>query len=108
VVVALDLERDRLTVAKVEDAGVLAGTLKHALAVRGQTLEEQCRVLVAAVLRPEEREDGQLEVVRRAPEQLADTLELTVREAECTVERLLDDPRQASENRRRGGRVTLN
>jgi hypothetical protein len=65
-------------------------------------------VLVAAVLRPEEREDGELEVLGIATEQLADTLELPVREAECTVQRLLDDPRQGSENSHRGGRVTLN
>jgi hypothetical protein len=43
-------------------------------------------MLVAAVFRPEEREDGELEVVRRPPEQLADTVELTVREAETAVE----------------------
>jgi hypothetical protein len=64
-------------------------------------------VLVAAVLRPEQREDGELEVVRVALEQIADTVELLVREAECTVERLLDDPRQISENRRSDGRVRL-
>jgi hypothetical protein len=46
-------------------------------------------------------------MVRVAAEQLADTVELPVREAECTVERLLDDPRQGSENSRPGGRVTV-
>jgi drug/metabolite transporter (DMT)-like permease len=39
------------------------------------------------VLGPEQREDRQLEVVRVAPEQLADTVELPVREAERAVER---------------------
>jgi hypothetical protein len=65
-------------------------------------------VLVPAVLRPEKREDGELEVVGLAFEQIADTVELLVREAECAMERLLDDPRQVSENRRRDGRVTVN
>jgi hypothetical protein len=41
------------------------------------------------VLRPEEREDRELEVVRVAPEQLPDTVELAVRQAERAVERLV-------------------
>jgi hypothetical protein len=64
-------------------------------------------VLVAAVLRPEEREDRELEVVRLPLEQVADPVELAVRETERAVERLFDDPRQESENRRRDGRVRL-
>jgi hypothetical protein len=64
-------------------------------------------MLVAAVLRPEEREDGKLEVVGLAVEQVADTVELLVRKAEGAVQRLLDYPRQESENRRIGGRVSL-
>jgi hypothetical protein len=40
-------------------------------------------------------------------EQIADTVELAVREAERAMERLFDDPRQMSENRRRDGRVRL-
>jgi hypothetical protein len=52
-------------------------------------------VLVAAVLRPEQREDGELEVVRIAVEQLADTLELPVGQAEgCVKSRLLGERRQ--------------
>jgi hypothetical protein len=81
-VVALDLERDRLAVAEVEHSRVLARSLEDALATRRQPLQEQRRVLVAAVLRPEEREDCELEVVRLALEQVADTVELPVREAE--------------------------
>jgi hypothetical protein len=46
-------------------------------------------VLVAAVLGPEQGEDGELEVVRRALEQLADTVELPVGETESPVERLV-------------------
>ena len=87
VVVALDLERDREPVAEVEHAGVLARPLEHARAARGQPLQEERRVLVPAVLRPEEREDRELEVVRVAPEQRADSLELPVGEAECAMER---------------------
>src|SRR5512133_1780198 len=90
-VVALDLERDGLSVAEIEHARVLPGALEHALALRRKPLQEPRRVLVAAVLRPEEREDGQLEVVRVALEQLADAVELLVRKAECAVQRLLDD-----------------
>jgi hypothetical protein len=51
-------------------------------------------VLVAAVLRPEEREDGELEVVRLALEQLLDTVEFPVGQSEGAVERLFGDPRQ--------------
>ena len=91
---ALDLERDRLAVAEVDDAGVLARALEHARRRGREALEEQRRVLVAAVLRPEQREDGELEVVRVAPEQLADTVELPVGEAEGAVERLFRDLRQ--------------
>jgi hypothetical protein len=48
-------------------------------------------VLVAAVLRPEQREDRKLEVVRRALEQLQDAVELAVGQTERTVERLVGD-----------------
>jgi hypothetical protein len=47
-------------------------------------------VLVAAVLRPEQREDGELEVVRRPAEQVADPVELTVGEAERPVKGFRD------------------
>ena len=87
VVVALDLERDREPVAEVEDAGVLARPLQHARPGRRQPLQEQRRVLVAAVLRPQEREHCELEVVRVAREQRADSLVLPVGEAECAMER---------------------
>ena len=54
-------------------------------------------MLVAAVLRPEEREDGELEVVRVAPEQRADSLVLPVREAECAMERRFRHAAQAGQ-----------
>jgi drug/metabolite transporter (DMT)-like permease len=53
-------------------------------------------VLVAAVLRPEQREDGQLEIVRLPGEQRADTLELPVGETEGAVQRLLGDRAQGA------------
>jgi hypothetical protein len=46
-------------------------------------------------------------MVRLALEQVADTVELLVRKAEGAVQRLFDDPRQVSENRRCDGRVRL-
>jgi hypothetical protein len=54
-------------------------------------------MLVAAVLRPEQREDRELKVVRVAPEQLADSVELAVGKTERPVERLFEDPRQGIE-----------
>ena len=45
-------------------------------------------MLVAAVLGPEQREDRQLEVVRLAPEQLDDAVQLPVREAERAMDGL--------------------
>ena len=94
-VVALDLERDRLAFAEVDHARVLARPLKDALAARGQPPQQERGVLVAAVLRPEEREDGELEVVRVAAEKLADSFRLPVGETKGAVERLLSDLRQA-------------
>ena len=82
-------------VAEVEDAGVLARALQHALAARGQPAEQRGGVLVAAVLRPEEREDGELEVVRVAAEELPDSIRLPVGETEGPMERLFRDLRQA-------------
>jgi len=43
-------------------------------------------MLVAAVLRPEQRKDRQLEVVRLAPEQVDDAVQLPVREAERAMD----------------------
>ncbi len=51
-------------------------------------------MLVAAVLRPEQREDRELEVVRVALQQLPDSLELPVGQAEGPVERLFRDRSQ--------------
>jgi hypothetical protein len=54
-------------------------------------------VLVAAVLRPEQREDRELEVVRLAAQQVDDTVELLVGEAERTVDRLSDGRAQVTD-----------
>ena len=95
---ALDLERDRLAVAEVDDARVLARALEDARRVGREALQQERRVLVPAVLRPEEREDGELEVVRLALEQLLDTVEFPVGQSEGAVERLFGDPRQGFES----------
>jgi hypothetical protein len=57
-------------------------------------------VLVAAVFRPEQREDGELEVVRVAVEELPDAVVLAVGEAERPVERLFRDGRQVQQSSR--------
>jgi hypothetical protein len=105
--VTLDLESDRLAAAEIEHARVFSGPLEDARAYGRQATKEQRRVLVAAVLRPEQREHRELEVVRFTLEQFADSLELAVREPEGAVERLFGDPRQIVENSRSGGRVSL-
>jgi hypothetical protein len=51
-------------------------------------------VLVTAVLRPEQREDRELEVVRVALEQALDPLVLRVGQAEGPVQRLFGDRAQ--------------
>ena len=56
------------------------------------------------MLRPEEREDGQLEVVRVALEQRPDAIELRVRQAENAVERLFRDAAQRAILDKRCGR----
>ena len=51
-------------------------------------------MLVAAVLRPEQREDGELEVVGLPLEETDDAIELPVRQAELAMERLFRDGAQ--------------
>ncbi len=56
-------------------------------------------MLVAAVLRPEEGEDRELEVVRTAAEELVNAVELLVGQPQRTVERLFRrDLRQGQES----------
>ena len=97
-VVRLDFERHRLALAEVDHAGVLSRALQDALTLRRETPQQEGGVLVAAVLGPEQREDGELEVVRLAGEQLADAVELLVGQPQRTVERLFRrDLRQGPE-----------
>ena len=107
-VVALDLEADRLALAEVDHARVLTWALEDTFTRRGQSLQEERRMLVPAVLGPEQREDGQLEVVRLALEQLDDARELSVGETERSVDGLFRDGSQVShcngEARRRPAR----
>ena len=63
-------------------------------------------MLVAAVLRPEEREDRELEVVRIALEQRADSLELSVGETECAMERGFRHAAQGASLAARRGRLS--
>ena len=105
-VVRLDLEGDGLAVAEVDHAGVLAGALQNAFPLGGKPLQQEGRVLVATVLRPEQREDRELEVVRFAAEQLADAVELLIGQPQRTVERLFRrDLRQGQESTRGRRRV---
>jgi len=103
--VRLDLERDRLALAEVDHARVLARSLQNALTRGRESLQEPRRMLVAAVLRPEQREDRQLEVVGLPLEQLDDARVLGVGEAERLVERLFRDSRQEIESSRLTRRV---
>ncbi len=93
VVVALDLEGEREAVADVDHAGVLAGALQDARAIGRQPAELGPGVLVAAVLRPEQGEDRELEVVRLPAHQLDDALQLAV-----------GQPKRAMDRRFEGGR----
>ena len=90
VVVALDLEGKREPAPHVDDAGVLAGSLQHVLPIGRKAAQQAGRVLVAAVLRPQQREDRELEVVWRALEPRLDRLELVVGQPERSMEWLLE------------------
>jgi hypothetical protein len=86
-VVALDLEADGLAVAEVEHARILTRPLQDTFSRGGKSLEEERRMLVAAVFGPEQREDRELEVVRLPLEQLDDSRELPVGEPQSPMER---------------------
>ena len=85
VVVGLDLEGDRVAVADVDRAGVLARPHHHPLALGRQPPQQLARVLVGAVLGPEQAEHRQLDVVRLAAELLDDQLELGVGQPQLAV-----------------------
>src|SRR5690606_1858580 len=76
VVVRFDLEHRCEAVADVDGAGVLARPLQHAWSLGRQRAEVHARALVAAVLRPHDREDAELREIRFPPEKLDDSLVL--------------------------------
>ena len=75
-VVALHLEDERLPVADVDDAGVLARAADHLRAGRRQRPEPFLRRLIRAMLVPHRREDAELGQARHAPDQVEDALVL--------------------------------
>src|SRR6185503_19479096 len=80
-VVALDLEDGRETVADVDRACVLARSLQHLRAGRRKLAKPVARALVRAVLRPHDTEDRHLLERGCPPEALYDALVLLGREA---------------------------
>ncbi len=85
VIVRLDLEGDRPAVADRHGAGVLARTHQHPRALGREPAQQLLRVLVGAVLGPQQAEHRQLDAVGLAPELVDDQLELGVGEAELAV-----------------------
>src|SRR5436309_16121678 len=81
-IVAFHLERDRPPAADVQHAGILAGTLQQAWALRGQQLERDFRVLVPAMFRPHHPEHPQLQRGWIPPQPAADFLVLVARQAD--------------------------
>ena len=85
VVVGLDLEGDRVAVADGDGAGVLARPHHHPLALGRQPFQQFARVLVGAVLGPEQAEHRQLDVVRLPPQLRDDQLVLGVGQSQLAV-----------------------
>ena len=96
-VVALDLEGHGPAVARVDDPCVLPRALKHARPLGGEAAQLEAGVLVPAVLRPQQREHGELQAVRLAAEALEDLGVLSVREPERPVQRLSDRRRHGAD-----------
>ncbi len=67
-IVRFDLERDGVTIADIDDAGVLTRTLHHQLAAGRQLLQMQARAFVGAVLAPHHAENAEFGVVGFAAE----------------------------------------
>ena len=74
VVVALHLEHDRLAVADIDHAGVLARPLDHPRRLGRQAPQMDARGFVRAVLVPHRRENPELGEARHPPDQLEDAL----------------------------------
>src|SRR6185437_7895396 len=81
VVVALHLEDRRVAVANVDHAGILARPADDPRRLGRQLLEVDARALVAAMLRPHDREDAELDEVGLATERLQDAPIFLVAEA---------------------------
>src|SRR5262245_11840051 len=75
-IVRLDLEHRREPFADVDGAGVFSRALQHLRPAGWQRLEMDARALVAAVLRPHDREDSELGQVRFTAEESRDPVEL--------------------------------
>jgi hypothetical protein len=84
--VALDADRHGDPVAGVDDPGVLARPDEDVIAAGGQAPQVDPRGLVGAMLAPHHAEEGQLEVVRLAPQHAGDVVELVVGEPECAMQ----------------------
>ncbi len=80
VVVALHLEHDAVTVAEVDDSGVLAGALDDLAAAGRQRAQPDARGFVRAVLAPHDREDAELGEARLTAEDFQKPLEFALRQ----------------------------
>ena len=67
-IVGFDLERDGVSVADVDDAGVFARALQDPAAARRELLQVEARTLIGAVLAPHHGEDAEFGVGRFAAE----------------------------------------
>ena len=76
VVVALHLEDRRVAVADVDHAGILARAADHPRRLGRKLLQVDARALVAAMLRPHDREDAELDQVRLAAERVQDAADI--------------------------------
>ena len=79
-IVRFDLEGDDVAGADIDDAGVLARPLHHALSRGRQLLQMQARALVGAVLAPHHAEDAELGVAGLAAQDRDDLFVFGVRE----------------------------
>ena len=86
---ALDADGDGDAVAGVDHAGVLPRADEDARPFGRQPPQVEPGRLVGAVLAPHHGVEGELEVVGRAAQDLADGLELVVGQAERPVQGLL-------------------
>jgi hypothetical protein len=67
-IVAFDLERAGPSIAHVDDAGILAGSLHHPIAFRGQPLQMHAARLIRTVFAPHHTVDSQFRERRNASE----------------------------------------